>query len=134
MRFAIPDGRARGSGIDSLDFIERNVISEFLRGDLGRGHDCRKTNAPGPCGPGALDFSVNRLGEEFGDSFGLHEFAGLVEVVVHDRLGIAAEGVVEDRREEFLRCTGASAGLEPVLSDLPWTLPRLLHAPAVIAG
>ncbi len=34
------------------------------------------------------------LGEELGDSPGLHQFARLVEVIVHDRLGIDPEGVI----------------------------------------
>ena len=43
---------------------------------------------------------VPGLGEELGDSPGLDQFARLVEVIVHDRLGIDPEGVI-NRSQQF---------------------------------
>jgi len=53
-------------------------------------------SAPGPVadGWGRRPYPLSGLGEELGDGFGLDQLARLVEVIVHDRLGIDPEGVI----------------------------------------
>ena len=53
-------------------------------------------SAPGPVadGWGRRPYPLSSLGEELGNSPGLDQFARLVAVIVHDRLGIDPEGVI----------------------------------------
>ena len=57
-------------------------------------HD-KKTGGPNPPADKSVPLGqAPGLGEELGDSPGLDQFARLVEVIVHDRLGIDPERVI----------------------------------------
>ena len=95
----------------------------------GRLHPTEKPlKKPGEL-PGLKWFSDFLLTKQFGLGLRLDQLARLVEVVVHDRIRMNAERVV-DGGQQFGGMNGIRIRALPVLSDLP-TFPRLMPAPPI---
>ena len=70
--------------------------------------------------------------KQAGHRLGLDQFSRLVEVVVDDRIGRDAEGVV-DGRQKLVRVYRVLLWGRALASLLPCTCPRLMPAPPMIA-